>query len=98
MLEGDRKWSTSKNYCEEFVRNGNERLEKKQKRIAKAILGRRTKREKWTHRLDTEEGKKELEELFASLCEEFETTPDNVTYVTLVATDDSAESLIERGY
>jgi len=50
------------------------------------------------HRLDTEEGKAELEELFASLCEEFETTPDSVTYVTLVATDDSAEALIERGY
>lgn len=50
------------------------------------------------HRLDTEEGKKELEELFASLCEEFETTQDDVTYVTLAATDDSAESLIERGY
>ena len=50
------------------------------------------------HRLDTEEGKTELEELFASLCEEFETTPDSVTYVTLAATDDSAEALIERDY
>ena len=39
------------------------------------------------HRLDTEEGKTELEELFASLCEEFETTPDNVTYVTLGSAD-----------
>lgn len=50
------------------------------------------------HRLDTEEGKKELEELFGSLCEELETTPDSVTYVTLAATDDSEEALIERGY
>lgn len=48
--------------------------------------------------LDTEDGKKELEELFSSLCKEFETTEDSVNYVEIAATDDSEESLMERGY
>lgn len=48
--------------------------------------------------LNTEDGKKELEELFSSLCEEFGTTEDSINYVEIAATDDSEESLIERGY
>ena len=49
-------------------------------------------------RLDTEKGAKELIDLFASLCEEFETTEDSVTYVDIAATDSSEDSLIERGF
>lgn len=48
--------------------------------------------------LDAEDGKKELEELFSSLCKEFGTTEDSINYVEIAATDDSEESLIERGY
>ena len=42
--------------------------------------------------------KKELEELFSSLCKEFGTTENSINYVEMAATDDSEESLIERGY
>lgn len=49
-------------------------------------------------RLDTEEGANELIELFESLCKEFETTADSVTYVRIAATDASEDSLIERGF
>ena len=42
--------------------------------------------------------KKELEELFSSLCKEFGTTENSINYVEIAATDDSEESLIERGY
>lgn len=48
--------------------------------------------------LDAEDGKKELEELFSSLCKEFGTTENSINYVEIAATDDSEESLIERGY
>lgn len=48
--------------------------------------------------LNTEDGRKELEELFSSLCEEFGTTEDSINYVEIAATDDSEESLMERGY
>lgn len=49
-------------------------------------------------RLDTEKGAKELIDLFASLCKEFETTADSVTYVRIAATDSSEAALIERGF
>ena len=48
--------------------------------------------------LNTEDGRKELEELFSSLCKEFGTTEDSINYVEIAATDDSEESLMERGY
>ena len=48
--------------------------------------------------LNTEDGRKELDELFSSLCKEFGTTEDSINYVEIAATDDSEESLMERGY
>lgn len=48
--------------------------------------------------LNTEDGRKELEELFSSLCKEFGTTEDSINYVEIAATDDPEELLMERGY
>lgn len=49
-------------------------------------------------RLDTPIGVKELSELFASLCKELETIKDRITYVRIVASEDSEAALIEKGY
>ena len=49
-------------------------------------------------RLDTPIGAKELSELFTSLCKELETTKDRVTYVRIVASEDSEVVLIAKGY
>ena len=51
-----------------------------------------------SHHLYTAEGTEELEELFESLCEEFGTSHDKVTYVRVVASADSEAELIAMGY
>lgn len=51
-----------------------------------------------SHNLKTKAGIQELEELFESLCEEFETTKDQVTNVRIAASAGTEEALIEAGY
>ena len=51
-----------------------------------------------SHNLYTAEGTEELEELFESLCEEFWTSHDKVTYVRVVASADSEAELMAMGY
>lgn len=49
-------------------------------------------------RLDTKEGQMELIDLFETFLPELETTMDDVEYIDIVATADSEEELIKRGY
>lgn len=64
----------------------------------KDIHGHDQETQLYAGKLDTREGKQELIDLFESLCPEFETTCDLVTYVQILATADTMEELEEMGY
>lgn len=51
-----------------------------------------------SHSLLTDDGIRELSELFASLSKELDTSPDNVIYVHVAASADTEEELINLGY
>ena len=50
------------------------------------------------HNILTEEGISELEELFESLAEEFETARDKVDYIMIVASANTDEELEDMGF
>lgn len=64
----------------------------------KDIYGHEQETQVYAGKLDTKEGKQELVDLFESLCPEFKTTCDLVTYVDILATADTMEELEEMGY
>ena len=71
--------------------------------IAKNILGNNEDAEEETqltlgHDPLTKEGIKELKELFTSLANEFDTKPNRVTYIHIVATAQTDKELEAMGY